>query len=94
MNHADGLKAELHEMYNVVQERDVLKKERDELKKEKKRLEYGIPDLLKLGDVNKTKLKNIKMIYEDEATVIELSGRIPCLCNMLPRVLCYLSNLC
>ena len=68
MKHAHGLKAELADMYNVLQERDGI------LKKEKKMLEYGIADLLKLGDVNKTKLKNIKMICEDDVAVIELSG--------------------
>lgn len=37
----------------------------DEVKQEKKRLEYAIANLLKVGEVNKSKIKRIKAICDE-----------------------------
>lgn len=79
----DGLKKEMHlvksEIHDLKKDKNQLTndklevmKERDELKKDKK-LEYDIADLLKVGEIHKSKLKKIKGICEED-DVIELSG--------------------
>ena len=46
-------------------EREALLAEKQTLKDEKKKLEYAIYDLLKLGEVNKQKIKKIRAICDE-----------------------------
>jgi hypothetical protein len=46
-------------------EREALLAKKQGLKDEKRKLEYAIYDLLKLGDVNKEKIKRIRAICDE-----------------------------
>jgi hypothetical protein len=65
----DNLKLELEKVVqentNLMQELVEEKKKREEMKEEKKKLEYMLYDILKANNVNKEKLKRIKLICDE-----------------------------